>query len=105
MDDKQDNDDESVGDTWRAVRAASQVKRETNRKSSADLLRSAGVKFISKNNAAHLIVNADRGQIVDFWPGTGLWIMRGSTQRHGGVKKLIAFCKLAQPGSPTRVAL
>ena len=93
------DDDDSMGDLWRAVRAASKVKRETNRKSSADLLHSAGVKFIPKNNAAHLIVNADGGDIVDFWPGTGLWITRGSTQRHGGVKKLIAFCKPARPGS------
>lgn len=28
---------------------------------------------------------------VDFWPGTGLWIVRGEQQRWRGVRKLLAF--------------
>ena len=87
------DDDDNMGDFWRDVKAASQVKRANNRQSSPDLLRAAGVPFTIKNLDAHLIVKTDGGHTVDFWPGTGLWIMRGSTQRHGGVRKLIAFCK------------
>ena len=94
------DEDDSMSDFWRDVKAASQMKRANNRQSSPDLLRAAGVPFTTKNGDAHLIVKTDGGHTVDFWPGTGLWIMRGSTQRHGGVKKLIAFCKPARAVSP-----
>jgi hypothetical protein len=84
-----------IGDFWRDVNAARQEKRASNRASSPDLLREAGISFESKNGGAHLIVKV-RGHTIDFWPGTGLWIMRGSTKRHGGVRKLIAFVKEQQ---------
>ena len=90
------DDDESTGDMWRAIKAERQEKRASNRKNSPDLLREAGIQFASKNGDAHLIVRTDGGHTVDFWPGTGLWIIRGSTQRHSGVQKLIAFCRPQQ---------
>lgn len=65
-------------------------KRAANRSASAILLERAGVIFESKNAGAHLIVQAGR-VAVDFWPGTGLWIARGSSDRRRGVRKLIAF--------------
>lgn len=65
-------------------------KRETNRQSSGELLTAAGIQFESKNGGAHLVVNAN-GHNFDFWPGTGLWIMRGSTQRHRGVFSLMTM--------------
>lgn len=86
-----DSDDMSA--YWRDIKEARQQKRAENRESSQELLREAGVRFVSKNSEAHLIVTTDGGHAIDFWPGTGLWIMRGSTQRHRGVRKLIAFCK------------
>lgn len=94
------NDDDDMGAYWRGVKAASQAKRADNRESSsAELLREAGVHFTAKNGGAHLIVRTDGGHVIDFWPGTGLWIMRGSTQRHGGVRKLIKFCKPQAPNA------
>jgi hypothetical protein len=81
-----------VGDFWRDVNAARQEKRRSNRTGSPQLLTEAGIPFESKNGGAHLIVRAN-GAVIDFWPGTGLWIVRGSTQRHGGVRSLIALCK------------
>ena len=92
--------DDNMGEFWRDVKAASQVTRASNRQSSPDLLRAAGVPFLSKNGAAHLIIKTDGGNTVDFWPGTGLWIMRGSTQRHGGVRTLISFCKPGRAAIP-----
>lgn len=91
-------DDDDMGAFWRDVKAASQQKRAKNRQSSADVLRRAGIGFETKNDGAHLIVRTAGGHIVDFWPGTGLWIMRGSTQRHGGVRSLIKFCKPNEAG-------
>ncbi len=83
-------DDDDMGEFWRDVKAASQVKRAANRESSADALRRAGVKFETKNDGAHLIVTGPGG-LVDFWPGTGLWKPRGTISHRRGVSGLIKF--------------
>lgn len=84
-------DDDSMGDFWRDVKAAQQAKRADNRTSSRDLLTAAGITFAERNNGAHLIVQTPCGT-VDFWPGTGLWIVRGSTLKRRGVRRLMHFC-------------
>ena len=38
----------------------------------------------------HLIVLAGAKE-VDFWPGTGLWIVRGTKDKRRGVRKLIEY--------------
>lgn len=85
-----------MGDYWRDVRPAmqeeSRQKRASNRESSAKMLTAAGVAFETKNEGAHLIVTAN-GHTVDFWPGTGLWIERGTTKQKRGVRRLIAELK------------
>jgi hypothetical protein len=73
---------------WRAWDKAKQEKRAKNRDDSARLLREAGIPFTPMNDGAHLIVTLN-GHFYDFWPGTGLWKMRGSTQKHRGVWKLL----------------
>ncbi len=82
-----------MGDDFNALRQAKQAKRADNRDQSAALLTRAGVLFESKNIGAHLIVEAG-AQTVDFWPGTGLWIVRGPSSPDGkgrGVRKLIDY--------------
>ena len=77
-----------IAEDFNALKKYRQEKRSNNRDNSAELLKSAGISFESKNVGVHLVVNAN-GHTFDFWPGTGLWIMRGSTQRHRGVFSLI----------------
>lgn len=91
-------DDDSMSDYWRDVKAARQQKRADNRASSAELLMSAGIAFEEKNGGAHLIVKAPSG-LVDFWPGTGRWIVRGSSRAQYGVKRLIDGCTPAGDAS------
>jgi hypothetical protein len=91
------------GDFWRAVREARQAKRRANTMSSTQMLQEAGVTFESKNGGTHLVVSA-LGHVIDFWPSSGVWIMRGSPQRHRGVRKLIQFCKPAGESSSERGA-
>lgn len=90
-----EQDDESMGDVWREIKEARQKKRADNRQSSAELLRSAGIAFEAKNIDAHLIVSG-AGRVVDFWPGTGLWMVRGQPTRRYGVRGLISFCRQKQ---------
>lgn len=79
---------DDMGDYWRDVRAARQQKRAENRTDSASMLLAAGLKFETKNLGAHLIVRA-LGLTVDFWPGTGLWIVRNPRREGRGVQRLI----------------
>lgn len=66
-------------DDWdrfgQAMRQHSRLKRADNRESSARLLASKGYDFTVHNLGAHLVVG-HRGVVVDFWPGTGKWIVR-----------------------------
>lgn len=69
------------------------LKTAHNRASSASVLTEGGIIFDEKNNGAHLIVRHNH-VIVDFWPGTGLWIARKNTRQRGrGVFNLIRFLR------------
>lgn len=83
-------DDDDMGAMWRAHNAERQRKRADNRVQSADLLMEAGISFETRNQGAHLIVSSPAG-LIDFWPGTGLWIPRNDSKRRGrGVDRLVA---------------
>ncbi|MEY4760653.1 MAG: hypothetical protein RLZZ200_509 [Pseudomonadota bacterium] len=74
---------------WRAHKEQGQAKRASNRENSARLLTEAGIPFESKNNGAHLVVAG----YFDFWPGTGLFMARGSKTKSYGVRNLIERAK------------
>ena len=78
-----------IGETFRAARLASQEKRQQNRENSAEVLKAHGINFTSKNGGAHLVVKEK--SIIDFWPGTGLWIDRENSASGRGVFKLIKY--------------
>ena len=69
-----------------------------NKKSSAAWFRTLGaseltnnsIPFVSKNNGAHLIVEGNDGYI-DFWPGTGKWIVRSPKFEGFGIKNLLEY--------------
>ena len=77
-----------MGELFAEHRRLGQQRRANNRASSAERLAAAGVSFESKNDGAHLIVTAGVKRI-DFWPGTGLWIVRGESKRRYGVDALL----------------
>ena len=60
---------------------------------SARILREHDVGFVARNGGAHLWV---RGT-VDFWPGTGKWIVRKTNEKGRGV-----FGLLRHLGVPTK---
>jgi len=84
--------DETEGDFWRDVRPAmqeaSKQRKAANRAAATKLLKAAGLAFESKNDGAHLVVR-DNGMVFDFWPGTGLWQMRGARHQRRGVHALL----------------
>jgi phage host-nuclease inhibitor protein Gam len=82
----------SDGDFFRALRKQGQYDRSINRQNGAMRLIDNGIEFHVKNNGAHLIVNHNN-KIVDFWPGTGKWIVRNSSIKRKGIINLINFLK------------
>jgi len=68
--------DEHIIAKWRDAKERSTAKRAHNREASVGVLVGASIAFELNNGGAHLIVS-HTGRVVDFWPGTGLWIARG----------------------------
>lgn len=77
--------------TVKIVTIESQKKRKRNRENSTEILKSRGVEFSSHNKGAHLIVTSRYG-LVDFWPGTGKFIVRKSGEKGRGVFNLLKMC-------------
>lgn len=87
-----DDDDDDMAFIWRAQKEASQQKRAENRENSASILKENGIEFTEHNLGAHLVVKAS-AKTVDFWPGTGKWIVRGGGKTSRGVYNLIKLLK------------
>ncbi len=83
-----------MGEAFEGWRAMKQEKRAKNRQTSREQLVSADVEFTESNLGAHLIVTRGK-EVVDFWPGTGLWHVRHSSKKGRGVFGLIKFLKRA----------
>lgn len=79
-----------MADVWEGYAERSKAKRASNREHSAKTLRTFGIEFTSHNYGAHLIVKC-ADEVVDFWPGTGKWFVRGQPDGKRGVMNLVKF--------------
>ncbi len=79
-----------IGEVWDIIKKQGQSKRAKNRTDSKAYLKCRGIPFIPKNHGAHLIVTYAQ-QTVDFWPGTGKWIVRGCGHEARGVRRLVQY--------------
>lgn len=77
----------SDSEMWKLYREHSKETREKNRAASPEILKAAGINYISKNGGAHLIVTHN-GVTADLWPGTGKWHIRNGSKGRG-VRNLI----------------
>jgi len=77
-----------VGEMFADHRKQGQEKRANNREQSTSLLQENGISFVKRNMGAHLIVSYE-GIVVDFWPGTGKFIVRGEHKKRRGVFALL----------------
>lgn len=76
---------------FKEMRERSKEKRSSNREKSADLLKNSGINFERKNYGNHLIILTEPK--IDFYPGTGLWKVRGVNKKRRGVLSLLKFIK------------
>ncbi len=75
-------------DAMKALKQANAEYRSEMRADAVTTLTALGVSFDTKNNGAHLIVRHG-GKVVDFWPGTERWRVRGQTRYAFGIDKLL----------------
>jgi hypothetical protein len=90
-------EEEWTSEDWEDLRKQQQAKRESNREHGAEALRKAGVPVQSKNLGAHLIVGDNH---VDYWPGTGKWIVRKTKKQGRGIAALLKFLQSNKPRAP-----
>lgn len=91
--------DSEMAQGWRQFKIARQATRSENRAQGAKFLRQRGVAFESKNGGAHLVVTCCPGRIVDFWPGTGLWMPRIAgmkARRRNGLESLLTYIEFTR---------
>lgn len=85
--------DSDIALAFKAKHEFIQEKKRSNLEFSTKQLTDAGVKFKQMLDGVHLVVTQLSGGIADFWPSTGLWIVRTKNRRHRGFKSLIAWSK------------
>lgn len=88
---------DDMSEFWRDFRLASQRKRAGNRSAAHTTLLKSGLDFISNNEGAHLIVTGvhkGKPTTVDYWPGTGLWRVRGETTRNYTIRNLLRYLEV-----------
>lgn len=79
-----------MAEVWEGYAERSKIKRASNRANSAKTLQTFGIEYTTHNFGAHLIINCGE-QVIDFWPGTGKWIVRGKPTIGRGVMKLVKY--------------
>ena len=99
--DKRFEDDTEMSDSelWARFKLSRQNKREDNVESSTQLLVDNNIAFTSYNFGIHLAIKRVTC-IVDFWPSTGKWIVRGQKGFKRGVHKLLKFLESHEAISP-----
>lgn len=81
-----------MADVFNDLRKFKQEKRRSNTAYSTNMLRENGIEFAVNNGGIHLVLTkAD--QVIDYWPSTGLWWIRGTSNKRRGIAKLIKYMK------------
>ena len=83
-----------MAEGWAEWREVKQNKKRSNLAASTGMLTNAGISFQSNNGGIHLVLLKNE-QFIDFWPSTGLWWIRGTSNKRRGIQKLINYLKAA----------
>lgn len=80
-----------MGEVFTSWKKQKNKKKAENNEYSTNLLTKENISFESKNGGNYLIV-AGVNSIIDFWPSTGKFIVRGGINGRG-VRKVINIAK------------
>lgn len=76
-----------IGDCFAALRQEGRVKKSRNLEFATKYLIDNNIVFESKNCGLHLIVSNEH-LIIDYWPSTGLFKVRGHDYQGRGINTL-----------------
>lgn len=85
-------EENEVSEMWRDYHAMKQKKKRSNLAYSTKLLTDSGIEFVSHNMGIHLVITKQE-KVIDFWPSTGLWWVRGNKKKSRGINQLIQFVR------------
>lgn len=77
-----------LGDDYRALRKHRQEAKHQRKDEAIRLFTLHKVNYTVHNNGAHFIVEGPNCYI-DFWPGTGRWIPRNTSELNFGIVNLL----------------
>lgn len=80
-----------INTAYDEMKKAKQLKRRTNLAASTKILKASKIEFESKNNGLHLVVHG-KYNLIDFWPSTGKFMVRGTEIVGRGVKQVLTYC-------------
>jgi hypothetical protein len=78
-----------MGDMYRAMNEHRKERRVRNTTRSTQLLKDKGVEFEAKNGGCHLRISHG-DETVDFWPSTGLFMVK-NVEKGRGVHNLLKY--------------
>lgn len=81
-----------ITEMWHERRLQQRVKKRSNLVHSTRQLETVGIPFAVHNDGIHLVLTKG-AETIDFWPSTGLWWIRGTSNKRRGVQRLIAYIK------------
>ena len=76
---------------WKSFNETKRQKKYQNQEQSTRILEKESIPFESKNYGTHLVIQTK--PVIDFWPSTGLWIVRGKDIKKRGVRGLLRYLK------------
>jgi len=81
-----------MGDVFNDWRKQKTAKRAKNTEDSTAILKAANCPFTSHNGGTHLVIFCG-DKTIDFWPSTGLWMVRGLPRKNRGVRNLLEYLR------------
>ena len=87
-----------VGDYFNDIRDAmkedSRIRKRRNREKALKVLNENQIHFEITKGGVHLVVQSPRGELIDYWPSTGLFISRLDKSRGRGIHNLLNKVKV-----------
>ena len=68
------------------------MRKQTDRQYALALLKKHNIDYKVKNGGSHLVVKGN-GKVIDFWPTTQRFVIRGQEEHYHGVALLIKLIK------------
>lgn len=81
-----------MAEVWGDLRVMRRAKKRANLAASTKILLDNGLQFVTHNGGIHLTLTKG-SEAIDYWPSTGLWWIRGTSNKRRGIARLLTYMK------------